>query len=166
MIRKKKMFSRPRKAYESARIKEENELLKKFALKSKREVWKTQAKVDYYRRRAKELAKASSEEQEAFFAKLRALGLNANSTTDVLGMQVEDILNRRLPTIVAKKQLAKTPQHARQLVTHKKILIDGKAVNIPSYLVLVADENKITLKASKAKPKVEEAAPAAEGESQ
>ena len=55
MIRKKKRYSRPKKAYEISRIKEENALLKRYALKNKLEVWKNIAQVDYFRRRAKYL---------------------------------------------------------------------------------------------------------------
>lgn len=146
MIRKSKMYSRPRKAFQSARIKEENELQKKYALKNKKEVWKTQAKVDYFRHRAKDLANAEPEEQELFFAKLRALGLNTKTTADVLGLQIESLLSRRLPTILVAKKLATTPQQARQMVSHKRVMIEGRAVNIPSYIVPVAEESKITLK--------------------
>lgn len=146
MIRKKKKFVRPRKAFELSRIREENALLKNYGLKNKREVWKALAKVNYYRKRAKALAKASIEEQEVLFNKLRSLGLKADSISDVLSLKVEDILKRRLPTVVYKKKLANSPQHARQMVVHKKVLINGKVVNIPSYLVKVDEESKIEVK--------------------
>lgn len=151
MIRKSKQFSRPKKAYEKTRIEEENVLVEKYGLKNKREVWKTLATVNYYRTRGKELAKSSNEEQEVLFNKLRALGLNIKSTTDVLALQVEDILKRRLPSIVASRKLAQTPKQARQMVVHKKVKISGRVVNIPSYLVPVAEENQIVVE--KAIPK-------------
>lgn len=146
MIRKKNRYLRPKKAYEISRIKEENALLKKYALKSKREVWKSIAKVDYFRSRAKALAKSSPEEQNILFGKLKALGLKTDSIADVLALKIEDLLERRLPTVVFKKGLAKTAQEARQMVVHKRILIDNKVINIPSYLVSLAEENLITLK--------------------
>jgi len=156
MIRKQKLYSRPRKRFESSRIAEENKLLEKYALKNKKEVWKSAAKVNYFRSRAKELAKSSREEQEILFNKLKAIGFKIDSIADVLDLKVEDILERRLPTIVAKKGFATTPKQARQMVTHKKILIDGKVVNSPSYIVPVAQENQIAVKVKKKKPKVEE----------
>ena len=146
MIRKKKRYSRPKKAYELSRIKEENDLLKKYALKNKLEVWKSIAKVDYFRRRAKALAKSSIEEQQVLFNKLKALGLNTNSIADVLALKITNLLERRLPTIVFKRQIAKTTKEARQMVAHKRILIDNKVINSPSYLVSVSEENLITLK--------------------
>jgi len=155
MIRKKNRFVRPKRAYESGRIKEENELVKKYGLKNKREIWKMQAKVDYFRKRAMALAKSSFEEQKILFTKLNALGLKADSIAEVLALKIEDLLNRRLPTVVFRNNLAKTPQHARQLVVHKKVAIEGKINNTPSYLVPVHEENKITLKVKAKKPKVE-----------
>jgi len=156
MIRKKNLYVKPKKAYESGRIKEENELLKKYALKSKREIWKMQAKVDYFRKRAMALAKASHEEQKVLFTKLNALGLKVDSIAEVLALNIENLLNRRLPTIVFKNNLAKTPQHARQLVVHKKVMINGNINNTPSYLVPVHEEDKISLRAAVKKPKAEE----------
>jgi len=146
MIRKKKRYVRPKKLYEKARIEEENKLMEQYGLKNKREIWKTLAKVSYFRRRAKSLAKASPEEQEILFEKLRRLGLKTNAIADVLALTIEKILQRRLPTIVAQRKLANTVRQARQFVVHKKVLINGRVVSVPSYLVPVDEEEKITIK--------------------
>lgn len=159
MIRKKKRYLRPRKAFELSRIKEENALVEKYGLKNKKEIWKALAKVNYFRGRAKALAKMPLEEQEVLFNKLRALGLKTNTTADVLGLKVESLLERRLPTIVTKKKIANTVRHARQLVVHKKVLINGKVVNSPSYLVPLAEENNITIKQKNKAPKPKTEAP-------
>lgn len=155
MIRKKKQYSRPKKLYEKTRISDENELARKYGLKNKHEIWKALAKVNYFRTRAKDLAKSSMEEQNVLFDKLRALGLKINTTTDALALQVEDILRRRLPSMMHKKGLAKTPQQARQMVVHKKVRINSSVVNVPGYLVSVDEESKITVDAQKQKKKVE-----------
>jgi small subunit ribosomal protein S4 len=158
MIRKKKKFKKPKKPFETARISEENELVKKYGLKNKKEVWKAQAKVDYLRGRAKALARLPLEEQEALFNKLKAIGLKTETTADVLDLKPENILERRLPTIIVKKKIANTTSHARQLVVHKKILVDGNIVNTPSYIVPVAKEGtiKLKVKTKTTKPKSEE----------
>ncbi len=158
MIRKKKRFVRPKKAYETVRIKEENVMMEKYALKNKKEIWKTIAKVDYFRRRAKALARESAEDQEVLFNKLRELGLKINSISDVLALTFTDLLERRLPTIVVKKNLANTEKQARQMVVHKKVLIDGKVINVPSYLVKVSEESLISVRRNQKseKPKKEE----------
>ncbi|MEK6893451.1 MAG: 30S ribosomal protein S4 [Nanoarchaeota archaeon] len=151
MIRKKKLYSKPRKLYIKTRISQENALLIKYGLKNKREVWKALAKIKYFRKRAMDLSKASSEEQNVLFGKLKIIGLNTNTIADVLALNVESLLERRLPTIVFKKKLASTPQHARQLVVHKKIFVDGKIINVPSYIVSLKEEPLISIKPSKKK---------------
>lgn len=159
MKRKHKLYIRPKKAYEKERIKEENALVGKYGLKNKKEVWKTIAKVNYFRRRAKALVKASPEEREVFFNKLKKIGLNTDSISDVLDLKVENILERRLPTIVYKKKLAPTVKSARQLVVHKKVLINEKVVNSPGYIVSVEEENLIKIKAPKTKSPKSESKP-------
>ncbi len=145
MIRKKKLYVRPKKLYEKKRIENENFLLQKYALKNKREVWKSLAKVNYFRSRAKSLARSSLDEQKNLFLKLNNIGIPANSIAEVLALKLEDILERRLPTIVFKKGMSSTVKQARQLVVHKKILINGRVVNVPSYLVLVSEESSLAL---------------------
>ncbi len=146
MIRKKKLFSRPKKAYEKKRIEDENVLVEKYGLKNKREIWKALARINYFRSRAKALAKVSDEEQQVLFTKLTDLGLPVASIADVLALKVENLLDRRLPTIIARKGLTLTTKQARQQVVHKNVLIDGRAVDVPSYIVSVAEESKIALK--------------------
>lgn len=155
MIRKKKSYSKPKKAYELKRMQEENKLVEKYGLKNKREIWKTIAKIKYFRNRAMELAKSTREEQENLLEKLKAIGLKVESLADILGLKVEDLLERRLSTIVLKKNLALAPKHARQMVTHKKVLVNKAVIDSPSYIVPVELENKISLKEKARKPKVE-----------
>jgi small subunit ribosomal protein S4 len=149
MIRKSKKYVRPRKPFESQRIKDENVLVKKYGLKNKKEIWKTLAKVDYLRGRAKALAKSPLAEQEVLFKKLRELGLKIDSIAEVLDLKVEHLLERRLSTVVAKKGIAHTTKQARQMIAHKKIMINKRAINVPSYLVRLDEEDKIELKQKK-----------------
>lgn len=151
--RQKKMYSRPRKPFDSERIAEENEVLKKYGLKNKREIWKADAAVNRLRKIAKGLITATNEEQEAFITKQIAKGfLKAGShIDDVLGMTKEDYLERRLQTVVFKKKMGKSLKHARQLVTHKYIRVSGKAVDVPSYVVNLKEEQDITMKPAKVK---------------
>ncbi len=149
MIRKKKKYVKPRKAYEKARILEENKLMEKFGLKNKREIWKTLARINYFRSRAKALAKSSLEQQEILFGKLNNIGLDVKSTADVLALRIENLLERRLSTIVYKKGFASTPRQARQMIVHKKVLIGKNAVNAPGYIVSVHEENLISVNSKK-----------------
>jgi len=155
MKRKSKLFVKPKKSFEKERIEEENALRTKYGLKNKKEIWKTLAKINYFRGRAKVLARSPMEEQQVLFNKLKAIGLKTDSIADVLDLKVEDLLNRRLQTIVTNLKLANTPRQARQMVVHKKILVDGKVVDSPSFIVPVALEKAITVKVKKKKPKLE-----------
>ena len=146
MIRKKRLYKRPMQLYDSVRIKEENELVKKYGLKNKKEIWKALAKINYYRKRAMDLANLSSEEQQVFFNKLNNIGFKVDSISDALGLKLEDLLERRLPTIVAKQKLASTVKHARQMIAHKRIMVNHNVINSPSYIVQVDEENKISVK--------------------
>lgn len=157
MKRKHKIYSRPKRPFDKARIDEEGVVKKEYGLKNKKEIWKADAKVRVMRRKAKQLIKASPEEQKALFEQLKKIGLKVDSIADVLGLTKNDYLNRRLQTVIALKGLAPTVKSARQLITHKKVLVDGKVVNIPSYIVPVSLEDKITIKETikKEKPKEE-----------
>lgn len=146
MIRKKNKFSWPRKLYDKIRISDENKLVEEYGLKNKREIWKAEAKVKYFRNRAKLLINVSREEQNKFFAKLNSIGLPVKSIADVLALNKEDVLKRRLSTIAWKRQLAHTAKHARQMIVHRKILVNQRVVDVPSFLVPVADEHSVLSK--------------------
>jgi small subunit ribosomal protein S4 len=155
--KKRKMFSRPKKLFDRARMDDENVLVKKYGLKNKREIWKAKTAVSGIRRRAKALIGSDISEQQAFFDKLNKIGMGVSSISDVLALTEENIFERRLQTFVVKKKLATTPKGARQLIVHKNVLVDGKVVNVPSFVVTLDFENKISLKERAVKAKVEEA---------
>jgi small subunit ribosomal protein S4 len=146
MKRKHKIYSRPKRPFDKKRIEEEGKIKAEFGLKNKREIWKAEAKIKSMRERAKKLVSAKDNEKKAFFEKLNKAGFKINSLADVLSLTKEDYLKRRLQTIVFKKGLAQTPKEARQLITHKKVLIEGNAVNIPSYAVSIEEEGQIKIK--------------------
>ena len=133
-------------------------LVKRYGLKSKREIWKADSAVDKMRKQAKLLLTKSTNEQGKFIEKLQRQGFNAGSIADILALNKEDYLKRRLQSVIASKKIASTPKQARQFITHKHITIDGKKVNIPSYIVSTQEEEKIELTlAKKEKQKKQEA---------
>ena len=146
MKRKHKRYSKPKRPFDKERIEEEAIIKKEFGLKNKKEIWKAEARIKSIREKAKKLISAGSEEQKALFDRLKKIGLNINSIADVLSLGKKDYLNRRLQTLVLKKRLAKTQRNARQLITHRKILVGEKVVDSPSYIVPIEVENKILLK--------------------
>lgn len=158
MKRKHKQYSKPKRPYDAARIEEEVKIKKEYGLKNKREIWKADAKVRVMRQKAKRLIKATKDEQEALFKRLQKMGLDVSSISDVLGLDKTDYLSRRLQTVIFKKRIASTVKSARQMITHKKIIVNGNVVDSPSYIVPVSYEEKIEVKTKKPSAKPVEAA--------
>ena len=145
MIRKRKLFSRPRKAFDSQRIKEENVIVARYGLKNKEEIWRAKEKLKIIRDAAKKMIHSSEENKADFVSKLNNMGYKVKNSVEVLSLTEEDILRRRLQTIIIKRGLATTPNGARQLITHKKIAVGNQIINIPSYHVNVTEESNITV---------------------
>lgn len=143
--RKKKIFNKPRKPYDKPRIEEENVLIKKYGLKNKREIWKADFAIGKIRNIAKKLIAADEEEKQAFIGRQKAHGFEVETIADVLGLDKEDYLKRRLQSVVVKKKLATTPNQARQFITHKHVTISGNILNSPSHLTTIEEENSIKL---------------------
>lgn len=155
MKRKHKIYSRPKRPFNKERIMEENEIKNEFGLKTKTEIWKIEARVKEMRERAKELISASPEAQQELFKRLKKKGFNVNTISDVLSLNKIDYMKRRLQTILVNKKIASTPKGARQLITHRKVLVNGGVVDSPSYIVPIEYEDKISLKIKASKPKAE-----------
>ena len=56
-----------------------------------------------------------------------------------VGENLMVLLERRLDNVVFRLGLARTRMEARQMVDHKHITVNGKCINIPSYLISVGD---------------------------
>ncbi len=65
------------------------------------------------------------------------------------GENLLNLLESRLDNVVYRMGFASTRAEARQLVSHKAIVVNGKVINIPSYQVVAGDEIKIRDKAKK-----------------
>lgn len=61
------------------------------------------------------------------------------------------LLERRLDNVIFRTGLARTRREARQVVGHRHVLVNGKIVNIPSFLVSVGDKIEISEKAKETK---------------
>ncbi|MEK6910136.1 MAG: 30S ribosomal protein S4 [Candidatus Aenigmatarchaeota archaeon] len=151
MKRQRKKYQTPTKPWDKERIGTEKALLKNFGLKTKREIWKTQAMLRKYRRLARELAAKHDETKEkVLMDRLMKFGIvTKDSTLDtILGLTIEDFLNRRLQTVLHKRGFTNTPKQARQFITHGQVTIDNRRVSYPSYMVPVDEEEKIIVKTS------------------
>ena len=75
---------------------------------------------------------------------LKAMQKKGNTTENLVG-----ILERRLDTVVYRAKFATTVFSARQLINHEHVKVNGKKVNIPSYLVKAEDTIEIKDKSKK-----------------
>ncbi|MGA7983003.1 MAG: 30S ribosomal protein S4 [Chromatiaceae bacterium] len=73
----------------------------------------------------------------------------AAGTKGATGENLLRLLERRLDNVVYRMGFGATRPEARQLVSHKGILVNGKTVNIPSYLVSEEDQIEVREKAKK-----------------
>ena len=63
----------------------------------------------------------------------------ASKMDGMIGQNLMILLERRLDNVVFRLGFGRTRKEARQIVDHKHILVNGKCVNIPSYLVKAGD---------------------------
>ena len=130
---------------------DELKILGTFGLKTKRELWKVRTELSRVRNQARSLLALRQDVREQkepiLMNSLSKVGyVQSNATLDdVLNLEINDLLARRLQTIVQKKFYFKTPYQARQAVSHGHVLIGDQIVNIPSYLVKVDEEDKVKL---------------------
>jgi len=145
-----------RKKYETRKfpwqtdvLQEELKLLGQYGLRNKRELWRQKTMLSKFRGIARSLLGMSSEErreqEKQLLGRLSRLGVLPQKAVldDVLDLTVEDVLERRLQTLVFRKGLAKSVYQARQLITHGHIAIESRRVSSPSYLVMRDEEAKI-----------------------
>lgn len=149
----RRKYDKPSHPWQGSRIKEENELLKKYGLKNKRELWKVQSLLRNYRRQGRNLLARlrygdaqADKEMKGLLEKLANLGVLPDNATldDILALNPERILERRLQTLVYLKGLAYTPQQARQLIVHGHTVVNNRKVTVPGYLVKKNEEASIS----------------------
>ena len=63
----------------------------------------------------------------------------ADRMKGLTGENLMTMLERRLDSVVFRMGFARTRREARQIVGHKHVLVNGKCINIPSYLIKAGD---------------------------
>ena len=71
----------------------------------------------------------------------------ADRMKGMTGENLMVLLESRLDSVIFRMGFARTRKEARQVVGHKNVLVNGKKVNIPSYLVKAGDVIELTEKA-------------------
>ena len=69
--------------------------------------------------------------------------VKADRMSGMTGENLMSMLELRLDNVIFRLGLARTRKEARQIVDHKHVLVNGKCVNIPSYLIKAGDTIEI-----------------------
>ncbi len=145
----RKKWQGPKHPWIKERLVREIELMGKYGLRNKRELWRLETLARYFRHRARGLLAlppaVREKEEKALLQRLFQLGVLPENATldDVLGLNAEHFLERRLQTIVYRKGLAQSIHHARQLIVHGHIAIGGRRIRSPGYLVKRDEEDLV-----------------------
>ncbi|EJN59088.1 small subunit ribosomal protein S4 [Halogranum rubrum] len=148
-----KFYETPNHPFQGERIAQEADLLGRYGLSNKKELWKAQSQLRDFRREARRLLgdaqgdiELAEQEGAEFVARLRRLGIlgEEDDISAVLSLDVTDLLERRLQTVAYRKGLANTPKQARQFITHGHVTVEGARVTVPSKKVEVSEEGTVS----------------------
>src|SRR5512137_835310 len=147
--KQRKKFDTPRFRWRKDVLQEELKLLGQYGLRNKHELWRLKTTLSKARGIARSLISKTTEErskmENELLSQLKKKGILQETAVldNVLDLTIEDILERRLQTIVFRKGLARTIFQSRQLITHGHVTIDGRRVTVPGFIVPKADEPKV-----------------------
>jgi len=148
----RKSYDTPSHPWQGERIKAEVVVVRQYGLKNKTELWKAQTILRNFRKQSRELqarlrgGEAQAKvEADALLAKCARIGVLPSDGTlnDILQLNEESILNRRLQTLVFEKGLSSTIGQARQMIVHGHIFINGHRVTVPGYIVTRLEESSV-----------------------
>ncbi|HLC78140.1 MAG TPA: 30S ribosomal protein S4 [Candidatus Nanoarchaeia archaeon] len=146
----KKKYKGPAHPWRKTRIEEENKLQKEYGLKNKKEIWKAVSELRRLNAQAKKLIRERGQEQAAteekqLMGRLNKLGLLEENAhlEDVLALETKNLLDRRMQSLSYKKGLAMSMKQARQFITHGHVLVKGRKITVPSYLLTREEETNV-----------------------
>ena len=149
----RRSYDTPSHPWQGERIKAEVVLVNQYGLKNKTEVWKAQSVLRNFRKQSRELqARRRSGDAQAKIeadallnkcSKIGVLPVEGATLNDILTLSEENILSRRLQTLVFEKGMASTVGQARQMIVHGHIFMNGHRVTIPGYIVTRYEESSI-----------------------
>merc|ERR1712006_56375 len=134
------------------RLDGELKILGQFGLKNKREIWRVRLALAKIRGIARTLLTKDEKdpkrmfEGQALMRRMIRYGIldeDKQRLDYVLGLKIENFMERRLQTLVFKRGLAKSIHHARVLIRQRHIRVGRQIVNVPSFMVRVESQPHI-----------------------
>jgi small subunit ribosomal protein S4 len=147
--KQRKKYETPRFRWRKDTLQEELKLLGQYGLRNKHELRRHKTMLSKTRGIARSLIGKTPEErtkmENELLTRLKKLGvLDETAVLDnVLDLSIEDLLERRLQTIVFRKGLTRTIFQSRQLITHGHVNIGNRRVTVPGYIVSKEEENQV-----------------------
>ncbi|XP_066030945.1 small ribosomal subunit protein uS4 [Chamaea fasciata] len=126
----RKTYVTPRRPFEKSRLDQELKLIGEYGLRNKREVWRVKFTLAKIRKAARELLTLDEKDPKRLFegnallrrlVRIGVLDEGKMKLDYILGLKIEDFLERRLQTQVFKLGLAKSIHHARVLIRQRHI---------------------------------------------
>jgi small subunit ribosomal protein S4 len=147
--KQRKKFETPRFRWRKDILQEELKLIGQYGLRNKHELWRHKTMLSKTRGIARSLIGKTPEErvkmENELLTRLKKLGILTETAVldNVLDLSIEDLLERRLQTIVFRKGLARTAFQSRQLITHGHVTVGNRRVTVPSYTVSKEEEPNV-----------------------
>uniref|UniRef100_A0A8C5R150 Small ribosomal subunit protein uS4 n=1 Tax=Leptobrachium leishanense TaxID=445787 RepID=A0A8C5R150_9ANUR len=130
----RKTYVTPRRPFEKSRLDQELKLIGEYGLRNKREVWRVKFTLAKIRKAARELLTLDEKDPKRLFegnallrrlVRIGVLDEGKMKLDYILGLKIEDFLERRLQTQVFKLGLAKSIHHARVLIRQRHIRLSA-----------------------------------------
>jgi len=147
--KQRKSYETPRHPWRKDQLEVELHIMGEYGLRNKRELWRYKTMLSQVRGIARSLLGATEAErsriEREYLAKLSRIGVLSESASidDVLDLEIRDLLERRLQTVVFRRGMAKSVFQARQLVSHGHIAVGARVVSVPGYIVRREEEPKL-----------------------
>ncbi|MBI2151286.1 30S ribosomal protein S4 [Candidatus Woesearchaeota archaeon] len=145
----KKKYQTPLHPWNRKSIEDEKVLVKEYGLGKKKELHIAISFLKKYKDIAKKLiadrTAQGAVEKEQMMSKLIRLGLLSSGAKldNVLGLELKDVLERRIQSRLYRRSLARSMKQARQFIVHGHVAIGNKTITSPSYMLSLVEESSL-----------------------